>query len=304
MPISTSPSHNWTRRWARPGLASLLAAVGTACARPQPVTPGTAPELRIGLVAGAPGVTLGGDGELFVSDDSNGEPLGSIPAGTTWTVVVDTPGLRLVKPDGSKGQQRPGVSAVNVTEGRFAMANGRRYRGRVSVIRDPAGLTLMNRVPVEAYLAGVIGGEMGPRRPGERQALLGQAGLSRTLPTVVNAGGGGLQRITDVAVTGTTASGRVGELRIAFEHGDVRVPGSDVRAVLRPRADQLLGSAAFQLSVTKDGGQVTRVIAAGAGWGHGVGLCQWGAVGRARAGQDYRTILTTYFPGTHVERLY
>jgi len=46
------------------------------------------------------------------------------------------------------------------------------------------------------------------------------------------------------------------------------------------------------------------VIAAGAGWGHGVGLCQWGAVGRARAGQDYRTILTTYFPGTHVERLY
>jgi stage II sporulation protein D len=74
--------------------------------------------------------------------------------------------------------------------------------------------------------------------------------------------------------------------------------------VLRPRPDQLLGSAAFQLSVTKDGGQVTRVIATGAGWGHGVGLCQWGAVGRARAGQDYRTILTTYFPGTHVERLF
>ena len=120
----------------------------------------------------------------------------------------------------------------------------------------------------------------------------------------MNAGGGGLQRVTDVEVTGTTASGRVGELRIAFEHGDVRVPGSDVRAVLRPRPDQLLGSAAFQLSVTKDGGQVTRVIAAGAGWGHGVGLCQWGAVGRARAGQDYRTILTTYFPGTNVERLY
>ncbi len=78
--------------------------------------------------------------------------------------------------------------------------------------------------------------------------------LSRTLPAVMNVGGGGLQRITDVAVTGTTPSGRVS--------------------------------------------------AAGAGWGHGVGLCQWGAVGRARAGQDYRTILTTYFPGTHVERLY
>ena len=67
------------------------------------------------------------------------------------------------------------------------------------------------------------------------------------------------------------------------------------------------------LSVTTDGeGAYTmtlaagsyRVTAAGAGWGHGVGLCQWGAVGRARAGQDFRHILETYFPGTTIERLY
>src|SRR5207244_3214887 len=128
--------------------------------------------------------------------------------------------------------------------------------------------------------------------------------LSRTLPAMMNAGGGGLQRITDIAVTRTTAAGRVGELRIVFEHGDVRVPGPDVRAVLRPAPDQLLGSTSFQLSVTKDGGQVSRLVAAGAGWGHGVGFCQWGAVGRARAGQDYRKIVTTYVPGTNVERLY
>src|SRR5881392_1298279 len=178
MPISTSPSRNWTRHWARRGLTSLVAAA--ACARPQPLTPGTEPELRIGLAAGAPGVTLGGDGELFVSDDSNGEPLGSIPVGTTWTVLVDTPGVRLVKPDGSRVERRLGISAVNVTEGRFAMANGRRYRGRVNVIRDPAGLTLMNRMPVESYLAGVIGGEIGPRRRDERQALLAKAVVSRT----------------------------------------------------------------------------------------------------------------------------
>src|SRR5881396_1030267 len=128
--------------------------------------------------------------------------------------------------------------------------------------------------------------------------------LSRTLPAVMNAGGGGLQRITDLEVSRTTASGRVGELRIVFEHGDVRVPGPDVRAVLRPQPDQLLGSSAFKLRVTKEGGQVTRVVATGAGWGHGVGFCQWGAVGRARAGQDYRKIATTYFPGANVERLY
>src|SRR5437879_1381072 len=146
-----------------------------------------------------------------------------------------------------------------------------------------------------------------PQEPGWREEADGakrRARVSRTLPAMMNAGGGGLQRITDISVTRTTASGRVGELRIVFEHGDVRVPGPDVRAVLRPASDQLLGSTSFQLSVTKDGGQVSRLVAAGAGWGHGVGFCQWGAVGRARAGQDYRKIVTTYFPGTNVERLY
>src|SRR5881398_324368 len=128
--------------------------------------------------------------------------------------------------------------------------------------------------------------------------------LSRTLPAMMNAGGGGLQRITDIVVTRTTSSGRVGELRIVFEHGDVRVPGPDVRAVLRPESGRLLQSTAFQLSVTRQDGQVTRLVAAGAGSGHGIGLGQWGAVGRARAGQEYRKILTTYFPGTTVERLY
>src|SRR2546426_7744157 len=46
----------------------------------------------------------------------------------------------------------------------------------------------------------------------------------------------------------------------------------------------------------------SRLVAAGAGAGHAVGMCQWGAIGRARAGQDYRTILTTYFPGTKIDR--
>lgn len=375
-------------------------------------------------MAGAARVTLGGDGELFVSDDANGVPIGSIPAGTAWTVVPDSSGVALLKPDGSRAAGRGGgISAVSVSERRFAMANGRRFRGRLNVIRDPSGLTVVNRVPVESYLAGVIGGEMGARRPDERQAMLAQAVVSRTfalknrgrwepqgfdawadvrdqvyagvagetpaawealratrgevvryradlveayfhstcgsstaaveevfrgaqprpyLRPVSDASGGGhyycelsprfrwreewdgaelrailsrafpamtnpsggVQRVTDLSVTRTTASGRVGELRIQFERGDVRVPGFDVRSVLRPQADQLLGSAAFQLAVTRDAGEVTRVVATGTGWGHGVGFCQWGAVGRARAGQDYRRIVTTYFPGTNVERLY
>jgi putative cell wall-binding protein len=41
----------------------------------------------------------------------------------------------------------------------------------------------------------------------------------------------------------------------------------------------------------------------GRGWGHGVGLSQYGARGAARLGCDAATILTTYFPGTRVTDL-
>ena len=36
----------------------------------------------------------------------------------------------------------------------------------------------------------------------------------------------------------------------------------------------------------------------GAGWGHGTGMCQWGAKGMAKAGNKYRQILKFYYPGT------
>jgi SpoIID/LytB domain protein len=42
----------------------------------------------------------------------------------------------------------------------------------------------------------------------------------------------------------------------------------------------------------------TAFVLAGGGWGHGVGMSQWGAFGQAQAGRDYRTILAHYYPGT------
>ena len=42
----------------------------------------------------------------------------------------------------------------------------------------------------------------------------------------------------------------------------------------------------------------------GAGWGHGVGMCQSGAVGRAFSGQTFEQILNHYFPNTEVKSVY
>ena len=45
----------------------------------------------------------------------------------------------------------------------------------------------------------------------------------------------------------------------------------------------------------------TVFVLSGGGWGHGVGMSQWGALGQARAGRDYRQILETYYRGTEMD---
>ena len=47
-----------------------------------------------------------------------------------------------------------------------------------------------------------------------------------------------------------------------------------------------------------------RFILIGAGWGHGVGLCQIGAAMMSTAGYDYRQILSHYYPGAIIEKRY
>jgi len=128
--------------------------------------------------------------------------------------------------------------------------------------------------------------------------------LARTLPAALGPTAANLGRVTDVRIAATSPTGRVAELLVATTSGDFTVPSYRVRDVLRPTPDRQLLSTAFQLYVERQGGEIVKVTAAGAGSGHAVGMCQWGAIGRAKAGQGYAQILATYYPGTRLERLY
>jgi stage II sporulation protein D len=80
-----------------------------------------------------------------------------------------------------------------------------------------------------------------------------------------------------------------------------------VRWVLRPPpggAALLNSSRLYQLGARREDGSVRSLTIEGGGWGHGVGMCQVGAMGRARAGQSYRQILQAYYTDTQIERLY
>jgi stage II sporulation protein D len=131
-----------------------------------------------------------------------------------------------------------------------------------------------------------------------------QATLRRTLPAVSGVPPAQVGEVRDVWIARRTASGRVGELVVGLAGTDARVTGPAVRQVLRPPSGELLRSSAFTLTTTGAGRRVTRLVADGGGAGHGVGFCQWGAVGRSRAGQDYQQIVAAYYPGATLERQY
>jgi stage II sporulation protein D len=128
--------------------------------------------------------------------------------------------------------------------------------------------------------------------------------LAQTLPAALGSVAANLGRVTNIRTGKTTPTGRAAELVVETTSGAFTVPRQRIRDVLRPASDRQLLSTLFQLFVERRGDELVRVVAAGAGYGHGVGMCQFGAVGRARAGQDYRRILAVYYPGTKVERIY
>lgn len=130
-----------------------------------------------------------------------------------------------------------------------------------------------------------------------------RAVMEKYLANYTNAPKGSLGRITGVSEQGRTPSDRVSALTVQTESGTYTLRANDIRFVLRNPQGAILNSTYFRLTTSTDGGEVTNLSVNGRGYGHGIGMCQWGAIGRARAGQSYRTILETYYPGTTIGRI-
>ncbi len=105
----------------------------------------------------------------------------------------------------------------------------------------------------------------------------------------------GTGAVAAMSVPARGVSGRARALRIEGARGSATVHG-ELRI---RRLFHNLPSSMFLVS--RDG---DAWVFRGGGWGHGAGMCQWGAVGRAEAGQDYRRILRAYYSGAEVVRIY
>lgn len=130
--------------------------------------------------------------------------------------------------------------------------------------------------------------------------------LGRTLADSLPAGVNSVGELRDMRILDRTTSGRVARMRIETSTTTFHIGRDRLRWILRTPQGLLLNSSLLHdIEFQRDGnGRVTELTIHGGGWGHGIGMCQVGAMGRARAGQDYRAILSAYYPGTELRRLY
>ncbi|MEW5855426.1 MAG: SpoIID/LytB domain-containing protein [Myxococcota bacterium] len=107
--------------------------------------------------------------------------------------------------------------------------------------------------------------------------------------------------VVALQVEGRGHSGRVRTLKVVGTTGTAFVH----RELPVRRLFGNLPSGLFVIDEERgEGGEVLAWTFSGAGFGHGVGMCQTGAVGMAEAGHDYRAILRHYYNGAEVRRVY
>lgn len=410
--------------WYSGVIAATIVAAG--CSRPEvPVVVGprgAEPQIRIGLGVGLSRVQVGGGAALLVAGRDKAIRA-EVPPGAVVDITSSGSDLRVAGALSWSPAAGESLTFTPAAPDGFVRVGDRDYRGSVTVLVGRNGLTAVNRLGLESYLAGVVSAEMGKRDSTEIEALLAQAVVSRTYAernrgrwemlgfdfygSVVDQVYGGVRAETTLAwqavnatagqvvtwqgapidafffstcggktangtevfaganrpylmsiddvdpsgaaycrisprfdwkvewsgeslrdilhesvpanlgspvssqavlesirVAEVSSSGRVSRLVLTMDGRDISTTGAAVRQVLRPTRAEILRSSMFILTQTITAGRVTHLVAEGHGAGHGVGLCQWGAVGRARAGEKYDAILAAYFPDTELERLY
>jgi stage II sporulation protein D len=103
-------------------------------------------------------------------------------------------------------------------------------------------------------------------------------------------------RIKKIKIKGKTFSGAAKDLEIIHSYGKLILNAYQFRLVV----DAWKLKSHFFSSIETN---ANKIYFKGRGWGHKVGLCQWGAKGMAEKGKTYCEILSHFYPGTKIETI-
>jgi stage II sporulation protein D len=132
--------------------------------------PALAVDVRVGIQEDVARIGVGSSTEATLFD-GKGQPLGKLPAMQGFTAEASAGGVTVF---GKKAWQL----TIQPKDSGFVYIGDRWYRGVVRLVRSAGGLTAINKVDMEDYIASVLGKEMYPTWPME--ALKAQAVASRS----------------------------------------------------------------------------------------------------------------------------
>ena len=116
---------------------------------------------------------------------------------------------------------------------------------------------------------------------------------SKDIQEQLNANGFKLGLIKNIEVKDRTESGRIEDLKIAMrDERSTSISGVRFREIIGPNT---IKSNHYDITMK---GYYFNLI--GRGWGHGVGMCQWGAYQMSKERHRYRSILEYYYPGAQM----
>lgn len=109
----------------------------------------------------------------------------------------------------------------------------------------------------------------------------------------------GIGNLYDVRIAKQGFSRRAIDLEIVGSNGTFHLTGGKIRSALR------LNEQLFVLNKKYDNfGHATSYSFTGRGWGHGIGMCQFGAYGLAKMGVKYDAIIKHYYTGVDLTKAY
>ena len=112
-------------------------------------------------------------------------------------------------------------------------------------------------------------------------------------------------KIQDFRISKRDSSGRVAEITIRSDKKNLTVKGDYVRWLFADDTGAILPSNWFSFTADKLPNQkISKLHFKGRGFGHGLGMCQWGAIGMSRLGYNYSQILRFYYRGIDLIKVY
>lgn len=117
----------------------------------------------------------------------------------------------------------------------------------------------------------------------------------KEIEDILTEAGRKVSHIKDIIILNRDGSGRIINLKISSNEKDLMLSAKDFRNIIGPN---IIRSTNFRVNIVNQD-----AVFEGFGWGHGVGLCQWGAYFMAKQRYNYEKILKYYYPQSDVKTI-